>query len=104
MPYIELEIDKYYSKYLKETPDAAPYMIYVLNAERPRGYRTFFFRLKLRVDSYIGPHISVGLDYITVAVMASGDVKIEKFQHIKSYILPPNYADIIRKGYNNPIP
>lgn len=104
MPYIQNEVDKYYSKYLKQRLEVFPYTVFVLSAERPDGYRTFFFRLKLRVDSYIGPHIPVGLDYITATVEGSGDVKIEKFEHIKSYVLPPNYEDIIRKGYKNPTP
>ncbi len=104
LPYIQNEVDKYYSKYLTQTPMVAPYTVYVLKAERPNGYRTFSFRLKLQVDSYIGPHNSVGLDYITVKVEGLGDVKIEKFEHIKSYVLPPNYEDIIKKGYKNPIP
>lgn len=104
LPYIQNEVNKYYSKYLTQTPMVAPYTVYVLNAERPNGYRTFSFRLKLQVDSYIGPHNSVGLDYITVTVEGFGNVKIEKFEHIKSYVLPPSYEDIIKKGYKNPIP
>jgi hypothetical protein len=104
LPYIQNEVDIYYSKYLIRHPMVAPYTVYILSAERPKGYRTFLFRLKLRVDCYIGPHNSVGLDDITVTVGGSGDVKIEKFEHIKSYALPPNYEDIIKKGYKNPIP
>ncbi len=104
LPYIQNEVDKYYSKYLIDTPIVAPYSVYVLNAERPDGYRSFFFRLKLQVNSYIGPHNGVGLDYITATVGGTGDVKIEKFEHIKSYKLPPNYESIIKKGYKNPIP
>lgn len=104
LPYIQKEVDKYYSKYLTDTPMVAPYTVYVLSAERPNGYRSFLFNLKLRVNSYIGPHNVVGLDYITITVGGSGDVKIEKFEHIKSYELPPNYHGIIKKGYKNPIP
>ncbi len=104
MPYIQNEIDEYYSKYLTQLPMVAPYTVYILSAERPNGYRTFFFRIKLKVISYIGPHNNVGLDYITVAVGGSGEVTIEKFEHIKSFVLPPNYEDIIKKGYQNPIP
>jgi len=104
LPYIQKEVDKYYSKYLTDTPIVAPYSVYVLSAERPNGYRTFVFKLKLQVISYIGPHLGVGLDYITATVEGTGDVKIEKFEHIKSYELPPNYQDIIKKGYKNPIP
>jgi hypothetical protein len=58
LPYIQMEVDKYYSKYLTDTPMVAPYTVYVLSAERQLGYRSFLFNLKLRVDSYIGPHIS----------------------------------------------
>jgi hypothetical protein len=104
LPYIQKEVDRYYATYLTLSPSVAPYQVYVLSAERPNGYRTFVFRLKLRVESYVGPHNSVGLDDITVTAGGSGDVEIEKFEHIKSYTLPPNYADIIKKGYENPIP
>jgi len=104
LPYIQKEVDKYYSKYLTDTPMVAPYTIYVLSAERLLGYRSFLFNLKLQVNSYIGPHLGVGLDYITIKVDGSGNVEIEKFEHIKSYELPPNYQDIIKKGYKNPIP
>lgn len=82
LPYIQKEVDKYYSKYLTGPPTVAPYTVYVLSAERPNGYRTFFFRLKLKVESYTGPHIGVGQDYITLTVGGSGDVEIEKYEHI----------------------
>lgn len=104
LPYIQKEVDKYYSKYLTETPMVAPYTVYVLSAERPNGYGSFIFNLKLRVDSYIGPHIDVGQDYIYLTVEGGGNVKIQKFEHIKSYELPPNYHYIIKKGYKNSIP
>ena len=104
LPYIQEEVDKYYSKYLTTTPMVAPYTVYVLKAERQNGYRSFRFDLKLRVDSYIGPHIGVGIDHITVTVGGSGDVEVNKFEHIKSYELPPNYQHIIKEGYKNPIP
>ncbi|HEY5560541.1 MAG TPA: DUF3888 domain-containing protein [Clostridiaceae bacterium] len=104
LPYIQKEVDKYYSKYLTDTPMVAPYTVYVLSVEKPIGYHSFLFNIKLQVDSYIGPHLGVGLDYITVTVGGARDVEIKKFEHIKSYELPPNYQDIIKKGYNNPIP
>lgn len=104
LPTIQKEVNQYYAAYLTLSPTVAPYQVYVLSAERPNGYRTFVFRLKLRVIPYVGPHISVGIDKITVTVTGSGDVQIEKFEHIKSYTLPPNYESIIKKGYKNPIP
>jgi hypothetical protein len=104
LPYIQKEVDKYYLKYLIAPPMVYPYSVYVMSAERSGGYRSFLFDLKLQVNSYIGPHNNVGLDYMTVTVGGAGDVEIKKFEHIKSYELPPDYQHIIKKGYKNIIP
>lgn len=98
LPYIQNEVDKFYSKNLTQPPMVAPYTVYVISAERPNGYRTFLFRLKLQVNSYEGAHNSVGLDNITLTVGGSGNVKIEKFEHIKSYVLPPGFQYMIKKS------
>ncbi|NLG37750.1 MAG: DUF3888 domain-containing protein [Clostridiales bacterium] len=68
----------------------------VINVERPNGYRTFFFTVTLQISPYTGPHISVGLDNITVAINGSGNVSIEKYEHIESFNLPPHYEHIIK--------
>jgi hypothetical protein len=104
LPHIQNKVDQYYSKYLTQTPLVYPYDVHVLSAERPNGYRTFLFQVKLQFYSYIGPHNPVGLDSLAVTVGGPGDVTIGGFEHIKSYALPPNYEHIIRKGYKNPIP
>ena len=46
---------------------------------------------------YVGPHNSVGIDDITFKVNASGEVLMEKFEHIKSFDIAPNYKNIIKK-------
>ena len=94
MPYIEKEVASYYSNILKETPQVAPYYVYVLDAKRPNGYRSFLFELKLKVIPYVGPHIGVGVDYITIKI-ASRKVTIENFKHINTYSLPPNYQHLL---------
>lgn len=99
-PNIAKEIEKFYSKYLTHPPSVYPYDIDVLHVERISGY---IFRLKLRLKSVYGPHISVGTDDITF-IIGSGRVEIEKFEHIKSHKLPKRYENMIREGYNNPIP
>ena len=43
LPYIQNEVDKYYSKYLTDTPLVAPYTVHVLSDERPNGYHSFVF-------------------------------------------------------------
>ncbi len=94
MPYIQKEVASYYSKILKSTPHVAPYDVNVLDVKRPNGYRSFVFELKLKVIPYVGPHIGVGVDYITMKI-ASRKITIESFEHIKSYNLPPHYQHLL---------
>jgi hypothetical protein len=51
----------------------------------------FVFVIKVEVAPYIGPHNAVGIDHITFNVNPSGDVKLEKYEHIKSYEIQPGY-------------
>lgn len=84
LPYIERAVDDYYG-----VPyTVAPYGVKILNVERLNGYRSFKFVVKLEIMPYIGPHNSVGIDHITIQVSAGPKVTIEKFEHIKSYVLP----------------
>lgn len=103
LPDIQREIDNYYKEFLTDGPMVAPYTVYVLSAERLEHYRSFIFRVKLKVDSYIGPHLDIGVDNITILIGAGDKPKIEKFQHVKSYYLdlPPNYQNIIKKKSMN---
>ena len=102
LPDIQKAVDNYYKEFLTDGPMVAPYTVYVLNAERLEHYRSFIFRLKLRVNSYIGPHLDIGTDYITITIGAGDKPKIEKFEHIKSEYLDllPNYQNIIKKKTN----
>ena len=50
----------------------------------------------MEVQPYVGPHLSVGRDRITLKIDLD-KVKVEKFEHIESFELPPNYQNIIKK-------
>ncbi|MBU3176848.1 DUF3888 domain-containing protein [Clostridium estertheticum] len=77
-----------------------PWAIDILSVERPTGYRTFVFVIKMDVIPYVGPHLGVGVDRITITIDENAEAKVTKFEHIKSYYLelPPNYQDIIKKN------
>ncbi|MDR3602907.1 MAG: DUF3888 domain-containing protein [Desulfosporosinus sp.] len=98
-PYIQTAINDYYKQYLTTSPNYSPDSIEILKVERPMGYRSFLFTLKLQVKPYVGPHLDVGVDQLTIHVgSGEGEVKVEKFEHVKSYYdsLPPNYKGIIK--------
>lgn len=81
-PYISKAIVDYYGK----SYNFDNWSTDILSVERPNGNRTELFIIKLQVNPYIGAHNTVGTDNITFIVSAGGNVKIEKFEHIKSYI------------------
>lgn len=97
LPNLQNEVDNYYKEYLSVTPSVAPYDVPILSIERIGENGTFDFRMKLELHPYVGPHLDVGLDYITVRVNPVDKVKIEKFEHIKSYELPSYYQNIVKK-------
>lgn len=97
MPYIDKTIDKYYTKHLTDLPTVDPWDINILSVERPSGYRTFSFVIKIQVIPYVGPHLGVGIDRITLTVSGTGVVDVISFSHIKDYRLPPNYQSIVKK-------
>ena len=102
LPDIKKSVEDYYKDFLTEKPIVSPDYVHVLNAERPMGNRSFSFSLKLKVSSYIGPHLDIGDDYITAKIEGGGKVTIEKFEHIKSYYLdlPSRYQNIIINKLN----
>ncbi|WP_368488783.1 DUF3888 domain-containing protein [Clostridium sp. BJN0013] len=97
LPILQNTVDNYYKEYLSVSPMVAPYDISVLRMDRLGENETFDFRLKLELHPYVGPHLDVGLDYITIKINPVDKVKIEKFEHIKNYELPSYYQNIIKK-------
>lgn len=88
LPYINKAVDDYYEKNTGYSPSVDLWQPKILYIERPNGYRTFLFNMKLEIAPYLGAHISVGVDHITLRV-SSQKVEVEKFEHIKSYPIPP---------------
>jgi hypothetical protein len=94
-PSIQKAVSDYYKPYFKDPPGPAPYETDVLSIDRPYGYRTFVFIIKVQVMPYFGPHLHVGVDNITLRIGAGSEVQLERFEHLKSFPLPPNYQDEI---------
>ncbi|MCI2041300.1 MAG: DUF3888 domain-containing protein [Clostridium luticellarii] len=97
LPILQNAVDNYYKEYLSVSPVIAPYDISVLSIDRLGGNETFDFCVKLELHPYVGPHLDVGLDHITIKINSTGRVKVEKFEHIRNYELPSYYQDIIKK-------
>jgi len=95
MPYIDKSVDDYYTKFLNYPVRVDPWDVEILSEEQPNT--NFRFVIKMKVFPYVGPHISVGEDNITMSVEVP-DVVVNNFEHIKSdYLnLPYNWQPIIK--------
>lgn len=89
LPYVREAVTNYYEINAGYSPIVDPWQPKVLSIERPEGYRTFSFIIKLKVLPYLGAHNSIGVDHVTISV-SSGKIRIEKFEHIESYPIPPH--------------
>lgn len=94
-PTVDKAIDGYYKKYFIHPPSFAPYDVKFIQADRPAGNRNYF-RLVLEVMPYFGPHNYVGIDRISVRFTGADDIRIERFEHLKSFGLPQNYQNEVR--------
>lgn len=100
MPQIDQAVDTYYRKYLNDLPGVAPYfggkVLRIAHRDsEPAKNIPYSYMVVVQVMPYFGPHITVGMDNLTFRVFAGGKAQLEKFEHIESYEIPPNYRDAI---------
>ncbi len=93
-PTIDKAIDNYYKNIFTESPFYDSTSIKILNIERPNGDRTSYFIIKIEVNPFFGPHITVGKDRITIELSYPGLQVIKNFEHVKSYQLPERYNNL----------
>ncbi|MFX3634979.1 MAG: DUF3888 domain-containing protein [Candidatus Pristimantibacillus sp.] len=99
LPYIDKAVSDYYSKLLTGSPNVYPYQVSVIKVARMNRFRGFNFLITLEVSPVVGPPIRVGRDNLTfqVAPTVPNTVKLVKYEHLKTYELPPNWQHIIRR-------
>jgi len=93
-PTINTAVEDYYKNILTETPFYDSTSIKILNIERPNGYRTWYFIINIEIRPFIGPHITVGKDRISIELSSTGRTEILSFEHVKDYPLPEHYKDL----------
>lgn len=61
----------------------------------PSNNLPYSYEVLVQVMPCFGPHITVGRDNLTFRVFAGGKARLEKFEHIERFEIPPNYRDTI---------
>ena len=93
-PTISGAIDDYYKNILSYLPTYEGPFIKILNIERQNGNSTSHFIINIEVKPYIGPHITVGKDRISIELSRVGLPVILQFEHVEDYPLPERYKDL----------
>jgi uncharacterized protein DUF3888 len=93
-PTINMAIADYCKNILSISPFYNSSTIKILNIERPNGYRTWYFIVNMEVRPFVGPHLLVGKDRISIELSYPGHTNILSFEHIEDYPLPEHYEDI----------
>ena len=105
MSPIKDAVNNFYKPYLTIDPTVAPYygceIVKIQGGERIReGISNSHYTITVDVLPYVGPHLSVGKDRITVEIRPNGTIKVIDYQHLQSHSLTPNYQSLIK----NPLP
>jgi hypothetical protein len=87
--------DNFYHEYYTISPTVNYYSVFVekISSHKRTHYVTFLS------NPYIGPHDTIGIDEITFSADYFGNVKLEKFYHLKSFHLPDNLKDLEKKQF-----
>lgn len=99
IPYVNQEIRDYYDEYLSPVPIEDPWNYKFIDIKK-NPQQNYSYIVVLEVMPYIGAHITVGTDRITFLIEPD-KVKVEKFEHLKSHIIPLHYQNSIKKEIPN---
>ena len=94
--YVDKAIDNYYGEYMTYLPSEDTWDYRILNIERPSPGK-YYYTVRLEVLPYVGPHLTVGRDRITMKINLNGVVESVQLDHLESHELPSYYQDIIKK-------
>jgi len=95
IPYVNQAISDYYDEYFSPVPIEDPWNYKFIDIEK-NPEKNYSYIVILEVMPYIGPHITVGTDRITFLIELD-KVKVEKFEHLKSHVIPLHYQNYIKK-------
>ena len=95
-PYIRKSIVDYYGNYLSYSPTFSPKYVDIIQVDKLKDQGEIY-KITLEVSPYIGPHNVIGRDIITFRIKNMTNITVEKYKHVESFKIPPNYKNIVKK-------
>jgi hypothetical protein len=94
-PYIEEPVENFYKQYIIYGALFSQDELKILSIEKPKD-SFYSFTIVIEITPYLGPHNTIGRDRITLTVSPDGKVTLNKFEHIESFEIAPNYKQFIK--------
>ncbi len=98
-PSIDAAVKDFYQDYFKVIPHDDIFSIEILDVSKPEYQGAYTFQITLELMPYLGPHNSVGRDRITFLITPSVAPQVVSFEHLESFALPENYADLAKGAW-----
>ena len=91
MPELVNSVNSFYSQYLSQNPTIMTYFgCHITDIQEK-------YTIAVEVTPFVGAHIPVGKDRITLHFDTSGVIEVKKYEHLESYELPPHKQSLIIK-------
>jgi len=94
MSNIEAASKNFYKDYFTINPTVAENDVIVLDIDQTDEGS---YKIVFRTLPYLGPHLTVGCDEISLIVSQDSSVRLEGLSHIESYELPSNMQNLVTK-------
>lgn len=88
--------EDFYSEYFTIEPRIGYYSVKVkeINSGRTNNPTSLITFLS---EPFVGPHVSIGIDEITISADYTGSIALKEFKHIKSYRMPDHLKGLMIK-------
>lgn len=98
---VQKAVDDYYSDYTEYLPRVEAYAPISSTKVLEVSYNTNenLYEVIMEVQPYVAAHNVIGQDKITLEINGSGNVKVTKFEHIKSFEYPPWLNQKLKKPF-----
>lgn len=90
LPYIREVSHEFYAEYYTEKPETE----YSTTTVKEIIPKKNFVKVIFTTKPYLGSHDTIGIDEITFSADQNGTIRLEGFDHIKTYELPENLKNL----------
>lgn len=97
-PQLQAACNAFYQDYLSVSPTVAADQTTIQSVQTDGANAT----IVLTTTPFVGPHVPVGEEQVTLSVSASGEITVTAYEHTVTHELPDHLADLALKPIPGP--